>query len=69
MALVRQTGDKRVFAFDGASFRHIPGGKFAVAAYGTGWPSLVRDVADKNDAGHPFGNAKLPVYYPQGDPN
>ncbi len=64
--LVRKAGDNRVFVFDGASFRHVPGGSFAKAVYGDGYNADVIDVANKDDPLHPFGNAKLPVYFPDG---
>ena len=69
MILVRVPPDNRVFTFDGTEFRHIPGGKFAEAAWGHDWNDKVQDIpaANEDDPRHPFGNAKLPVFYPYGD--
>jgi hypothetical protein len=69
MILVSTTDDNRVFAFDGASFSHIPGGKFAEAAWGHDWANKVQQIptANKSDPRHPYGDAKLPVFYPRGD--
>ncbi len=64
--LVRATGEREVYAFNGSQFEHIPGGSFATAVYGIGWPNDVINVSDKSDPLHPHGNAKLPVYYPRG---
>ncbi len=64
--LVRATGEREVYAFNGSQFEHIPGGAFAKAVYGIGWPNDVINVSDKSDPLHPHGDAKLPVYYPRG---
>ena len=69
MILVSVNGDNRVFTFDGTEFRHIPGGAFAAAAWGSNWQSKVEDIAaaDRGNPRHPFGKAKLPVHFPYGE--
>ena len=68
MILVKTSNDNRVFAFDGATFSHIPGGAFAEAAWGHDWATKVQTIphANKKDPRHPYGDAKLPVFYPRG---
>ena len=64
--LVRETGTSPVYVFDGSTFKHIPGGKFAEVVYGSGWQAQVKNISDKDDPRHPNGNANLPKFYPRG---